>query len=188
MALAPTQQPVFYYDLGSPHCYVVAERMMSSLPVVQEWEPVRGQEIGAESPHVDRDELEHVAGTHDLLPVRWPAAWPPDAERAILAAAWAKQIGRAVAFSLACFRQVFAAGRDLGDENTVLIAAAACEMHPTALLKAIALRSTRAALGRAEQRAVAAGVRALPALQFEHRVFTGLGCIEEASSALAAMR
>ena len=48
----------------------------------------------------------------------------------MLAATYAKQFGRAVAFSLAAFRQAFAGGRDLGDEITVLIAAAACEMHP----------------------------------------------------------
>jgi 2-hydroxychromene-2-carboxylate isomerase len=186
--LAPTQQPVFYYDLGSPHCYVVAEQVMRALPVVPEWEPVRGHELGHGSAHVDRNELERIVRSHDLLPMCWPELWPPDGRRATLAAAWAKQIGRAVAFSLACFRQVFAAGRDLGDDDTILIAAAACEIHPTALLKAIELRSTQAALAHAEQRALAAGVRSLPALQFDDRVFTGPACIEEASSAMAAAR
>jgi len=32
--------PTFYYDLGSPACYMAAERIMSELPVVPEWEPV----------------------------------------------------------------------------------------------------------------------------------------------------
>ncbi len=53
----------------------------------------------------------------------------------MLAATYAKRIGRAVAFSLAAFRQAFAGGRDLADQDTILIAGAACEMHPTALLK-----------------------------------------------------
>ncbi len=66
-----------------------------------------------------------------LQPLRWPERWPPDTRTAMLAATYAKQIGRAVAFSLAAFRQAFAGGRDLGDTDTVLIAAAACEMHPT---------------------------------------------------------
>ena len=48
----------------------------------------------------------------------------------MLVATYAKQIGRAVAFSLAAFRQAFAGGRDLGERDNVLIAAAACEMHP----------------------------------------------------------
>ncbi len=42
-----------------------------------------------------------------------------------------------MAFSLAAFRQAFAGGRDLEQEGTVLIAAAACEMHPAAVLKGI---------------------------------------------------
>ena len=78
-----------------------------------------------------------------LQPLRWPSGWPPDTERAMLAATYAKRIGRGVAFSLAAFRQAFAGGRDLGDEDTVLIAGAACEMHPTALLKGIELQVTR---------------------------------------------
>ena len=53
----------------------------------------------------------------------------------MLAATYAKWIGRGVAFSLAAFRQAFAAGRDLSERDNVLIAAAACEMHPTAVVK-----------------------------------------------------
>ena len=46
------------------------------------------------------------------------------------AATFAQQGGRAVAFSLAAFRQAFAGGRDLSVTDNVLIAAAACELHP----------------------------------------------------------
>ena len=71
----------------------------------------------------------------------------------MLVATYAKRIGRAVAFSLAAFRQAFAGGRDLGDESTVLIAAAACEMHPTAVLKGIGLRSVARGARAAGERA-----------------------------------
>ncbi len=83
----------------------------------------------------------------------------------MLAATYAKRVGRAVAFSLAAFRQAFAGGRDLGDESTVLIAAAACEMHPTAVLKGVAAALVTGALQRAGERRVAAGVGALPAIE-----------------------
>ena len=53
------------------------------------------------------------------------------------AATFAQKSGRAVAFSLAAFRQAFAGGRDLAETDNVLIAAAACELHPNAVLKAI---------------------------------------------------
>jgi 2-hydroxychromene-2-carboxylate isomerase len=82
----------------------------------------------------------------------------------MLAATYAKRIGRAVAFSLAAFRQAFAAGRDLGDTDTVVLAGAACEMHPAALLKGIELRSTADALAAATERARRDGVSALPAV------------------------
>jgi predicted DsbA family dithiol-disulfide isomerase len=165
-------QPVFFYDLGSPQCYIVAETIMATLPVVPEWEPVLDRDIAGPGPaHVDREQIEEQAAELGLQPIRWPASWPPDTRAAMLAATYAKQIGRAVAFSLAAFRQTFAGGRDLSDENTVLIAGAACEMHPTALRKGIELRSTQAALAQATRRARDAGVTDLPAVQIGSRVY-----------------
>jgi 2-hydroxychromene-2-carboxylate isomerase len=173
-------QPIFFYDLGSPACYIVAERIMSELSVVPEWEPVLAACIGVDaSEGLDRGEIEGRARDHGLQPLRWPRVWPPRADEAMLAATYAKQIGRAVAFSLAAFRQTFAGGRDLGDRDTVLIAAAACEMHPTAVLKGTQLRSTVTTLERAAGRAKAAGVTALPAIAFGTEVFTGLDAIEK---------
>jgi len=102
----------------------------------------------------------------------------------MLTATYAKGGGRAVAFSLAAFRQVFAGGRDPGEEGTVLIAAAACEMHPNAVLKGIAMRSVIASLARAGGRAHNAGVRALPAIQIGAAVFSGPGALEQATGSL----
>jgi 2-hydroxychromene-2-carboxylate isomerase len=164
-------QPTFYYDLGSPRCYLLAERIMADLPVVPEWEPVLGASIGVTERDPDREAIERLADERRMQPLRWPARWPPDARTAALAATYAKHIGRAVAFSLACFRQTFAGGRDLGDEATVLIAAAACEMHPSAVLKGIGLRSVRTGLEQAGARARAAGVTSLPAIQVGDQTF-----------------
>ena len=188
--VAPEQahppQPVFYYDLGHPWCYVVAERIMSELPVVPEWQPVHGAALGCSPPPPDAGALERAIAEHGLMPLRLPAAWPPDSELAMRVATYAKGGGRAVAFSLAAFRQVFAGGRDLGDEGTVLIAAAACEMHPTAVLKGVALRSVQASLERAAERARQAGVSRLPAIQVGPEVFAGDDALERATVALAA--
>ena len=154
------RQPVFYYDLGDPACYLAAEEAVARAQVA-EWEPVLGWERG----EADRSDIERRAAELGLQPIRWPPQLPPDSREAMLAATYAKQIGRVVAFSLAAFRQAFAGGRDLGDRDTVLIAGAACEMHPAALLKAIELRSVAQALEHATATARAAGVRSLPALQ-----------------------
>jgi 2-hydroxychromene-2-carboxylate isomerase len=120
------------------------------------------------------------------MPLRLPETWPPDSELAMRVATYAKGGGRAVAFSLAAFRQAFAGGRDLGDEATVLIAAAACEMHPTAVLKGVGLRSVRASLQRAGERARRAGVSRLPAIQIGAEVFTGEDALARAVGALTA--
>ncbi len=185
---ARSTQPIFYYDLGSPQCYIVAERIMSALPVVPEWEPVLGSQIGAVDPSAERAPIERRARELELQPLRWPPRWPPDTRVAMLAATYAKRAGRAVAFSLAAFRQAFAGGRDLGDQDTVLIAAAACEMHPAAVLKGIALRSVGDALDGAGRRALEGGVRSLPAIQVGELVFEGEAAVERATVALGGPR
>jgi 2-hydroxychromene-2-carboxylate isomerase len=177
------EAPVFYYDLGSPECYLLAEQVMTALPVVPEWEPV----LSDSPPDTDRALIERLAHELGLQPVRWPARLGTDTRRAMLAATYAKRVGRAVAFSLAAFRQAFAAGRDLGDENTVLIAGAACEMHPTALLKGIGLRSVSDALAAAGERAAAAGVHELPAISVGERAFCGLGALAQAADAMGGI-
>ena len=174
-------QPVFYYELSSPACYLAAERIMAELPVAPEWEPV----LWGPVLDPDRALIEATANALGLQPVRWPNPWPPQTRTAMLAATYAKRIGRAVAFSLGAFRQAFAGGRDLGDEDTVLIAAAACEMHPTAVLKGIALRSVAGALEQATAAARAAGVPSLPAISVGERVFAGEDAIEQAAGVLA---
>lgn len=179
---------MFYYDLGSPRCYLAAETIMAALPVVPEWEPVLGARIEARRLDPRRLEIERLADELGLQPLRWPSRWPPDTRVAMLAATYAKRAGRAVAFSLAAFRQAFAAGRDLGDEDTVLIAGAACEMHPTALLRAVALGSVERALETAEDRARRAGVRSLPAIEVGGRLFEGARAVRDAASALREAR
>lgn len=165
------EQPVFYYDLADPECYLVAERVMSELPVVPEWEPVLGEPRAASAS--ERERISSRATELGIQPVRWPTQWPPDSREAMLAATYAKRIGKGVAFSLAAFRQAFAGGRDLGDRDTILIAGAACEIHPSALLKAIELRSVVEALDQAGARARAAGVKRLPAIQVGEKVLEG---------------
>ena len=184
---AAGQQPVFYYDLGDPECYLQAEQIMTALPLVPEFEPVLtaellapGSDAHAPLPEPDWERAARVALELDIQPLRRPDHWPPDTREAMLAATYAKRIGRAVAFSFAAFRQAFAGGRDLGDRDTVLIAGAACEMHPTALLKGIALRSTAEALDAANERARQARVTTLPAVQVGDSVFTELGAAARA--------
>jgi hypothetical protein len=50
------------------------------------------------------------------------------------------------------------------ERDSFLLAAAACEMHPAAVIKGAALRSTRERLDAATAEARAAGVRDVPAV------------------------
>ena len=103
------------------------------------------------------------------------------------AAVFAQQAGRAVAYSLAAFRQAFAAGRDLADLDNVLIAAAACELHPNAVLKGIELQSTKDRLKEATQEAYDRGVRGVPSVVVGDQVFWGDDRLEEAAAALTKL-
>src|SRR3954469_15721462 len=150
MAGSSTVEP-FYFDLGDPRAYVEAERLIATDPR-REWVPAR-------SDVVLRCEHEGDALREDvrlgLQPLRWPDPFPFDSELALLAATYAKSIGRIVAFSLAAFRQAFAGGHAL-DETHVLIAASACEMHPRAVLKALESGRVRAQLDEFTEMAQAA--------------------------------
>jgi 2-hydroxychromene-2-carboxylate isomerase len=170
----------FYFDLSSGDAYVAAERAHEVLGVVPEWVPILmppafrcAEEVASHREDVER----RAAG---LQALRWPDPYPPDSEFAMLVATYAREIGRCVAFSLAAFRQAFAAGRDLGDRDTALIAGAACELHPTALIKGAGLRSTRERLDAATAAAIAAGVREVPAIQIGEDVFCGTNALEDA--------
>src|SRR6187200_2904713 len=165
--------PAFFFDLASPAAYVAAERALESHPGV-EWVPILARELpGAESWEAFRcaeernialAHIERTAAEHGLQAVRWPEPFPFDSLFAMRVATYAKQIGRTVAFALAAYRQAFAAGRSLADPDNVVIAAAACEMHPAAVIKAAQLRGVDERLQDATGRAIALGVRDVPAV------------------------
>ena len=190
-------QPVFYYDLGSPYAYLAAERVNHVLPVVPLWQPILlggiwKQTGGGSWSVTDRRaegmaEVESRAAQRGLQPMRWPEPWPTPTTTAMRAATFAQQGGRAVAFSLAAFRQAFAGGRDLSGTDNVLIAAAACELHPRAVLKAIETRSVKDRLRAATEQAAARGVVGVPTVAVGDELFWGDDRLEEAASRLRSV-
>jgi 2-hydroxychromene-2-carboxylate isomerase len=190
------EQPVFYFDLGSPYSYLAAERVQRVLPVQPVWQPILlggiwqqsgGRSWGVtEEREAGRREVERRAQEYGLMPIRWPEGWPNNTLQAMRVATFAQSIGRAVAFSLAAFRQAFAAGRDLSDVDNILIAAAACELHPNAILKAMETQSVKDNLRQATQEAYDRGVRGVPTIAVGDELFFGDDRLEEAGSALSA--
>jgi 2-hydroxychromene-2-carboxylate isomerase len=190
-------RPAFYFDLGSPYAYLAAERVIGMFVErglePPEWQPVllgglfarfdRGS--WAHTPERDAGlaEVERRAREYGLPPIRWPDPFPGNMLFAMRAAIYAKQTGRTVAFALAAFRQAFAAGRDLSDPENVLIAAAACELHPAAVTKAIESTGVKEALREATDRAGDLGVRGVPSIVIGEEVFWGDDRLEDALAA-----
>lgn len=171
------------YDVGSPWCWLAGERIASVLDAVPVWQPVLAADLGSGST-IDRAAVDAAATEQGLPAPRWPDGYPFDSTVAMLAAAFAKQTGRGVAFSLAAMRQAFAGARDLSVVDNVLIAAAACELHPRAVLKAVETASVREALNAATAEAAALGVRSVPAVVAGGAVFSGPRAPEDAAAAL----
>lgn len=163
----PPDRGAFYYDFASPEAYLSAERVLQLLPFAAEWIPIRAPRAWddgfrcATEREIAQVEIERVAAKRQLQTVRWPPEGF-DSEVVLRAATYAKQIGRAVAFSLAAFRQAYAGGADLSDTDVVLIAASACEMHPRAVLQALERDAVVRALDEATAEAVARGVDSVP--------------------------
>jgi 2-hydroxychromene-2-carboxylate isomerase len=187
----------FYYDLGSPYAYLAAERISGLFTEAEleqpEWQPIL---LGGLFKRFDRDswangpgraeglaEVERRAAAYGLPPIAWPDPFPGNTLTAMRVATFAKQTGRTVSFSLAAFRQAFAAGRDLSEPDNVMIAGAACELHPRALLKAVETDVVKAALREATDGAAALGVEGVPAVAVEGEVFWGDDRLEEAVEA-----
>jgi 2-hydroxychromene-2-carboxylate isomerase len=102
---------------------------------------------------------------------------------AMRVATFAKEIGRTVAFSLAAFRQAFAGGRDLSEPDNVMVAAAACELHPKAIQVAVSRDAIKTALREATDRAGDLGVSGVPSISVGNEVFWGDDRLEDAVAA-----
>jgi 2-hydroxychromene-2-carboxylate isomerase len=182
-----TARATFYFDLGSPYAYLAAERISALFTEARleqpEWQPILlgglfkrfGRDSWANGPGRAEGiaEVERRAAAYGLPPLAWPEPWPGNTLTAMRAATFAKQTGRTVSFALAGFRQAFAAGRDLTDADNVLIAAAACELHPNAVEKAVGTDGVKRALVEATERAGDLGARGVPSVAVGERVFWG---------------
>jgi 2-hydroxychromene-2-carboxylate isomerase len=188
---------VFYYDLNSPYAWLAAERINSVLPGPPVWQPISfgfilrhsGRTPWSMGPGRDDGvaEVERRAAARGLPELRWPEAWPVGTYSLapLRAAVYAAEIGKVVAFSLAAFRQQFNAGRGLNEIDNVVLAAAACELHPNALLKAIERQTIKDRLREATEDAIELGVEGVPTVRVGDELFWGDDRLEEAAAAAA---
>jgi 2-hydroxychromene-2-carboxylate isomerase len=199
-----SSRAIFYYDFSSPYSYLAAERisgLFAEAGIEQpEWQPISFGHIlqatgrrpwsmppeGPASSHLE--EIQRRAAERGLPEVVFPDGWPVDnySLNPTRAAIYAKESGRVVSFSLACFRQAFAAGKDMSDVDNVLIAAAACELHPNAVLKGIETQSVKDRLRVATEEALARGLVGIPTVAVGGELFWGDDRLEEAIEAASA--
>ena len=74
----------------------------------------------------------------------------------------------------------------MSDVDNVLIAAAACELHPKAVLKGIETKSVKEKLRAATDRAVELGLEGIPTVAVGDELFWGDDRLEEAVNAAAS--
>lgn len=185
----------FYFDLASPLAYLAAEQVLQALPSPAQWQPVLARDLPVSDVsltsapqtewEIPGEEIELRARELGLQALRWPSLFPFDSEPAMRVATYAKSIGRTVPFAQAAFRQAFAGGHSLEDFDFVLLAAAACEMHPRAVLQSVERDSVRRELTANTALAASAGVTRVPAVRVGERVFDSDEALAEAAAHLA---
>ena len=190
-------RPVFYYDFNSPYAWLAAERINNVLPLPPVWQPISFAHVLQQSgrtpwsltggKEAGMREIERRAAERGLPAPRWIDGWPVGTYSLLplRAAVFAQQAGRVVSFSLAAFRQFFAAGRTLAELDNVLIAAAASELHPRAVTKGIESRTVKDALRAATEHALELGVEGVPTLAVGSELYWGDDKLEDVAAALA---
>jgi 2-hydroxychromene-2-carboxylate isomerase len=174
------EQPIFFYDLGSPYAWLTAERIDAVMQVETLWVPVllggifkaTGRESWGRTGRRDEGmaEIEQRAARLGLGPVRWADPWPNDGLHAMRVAAAADSRD----FALAAFRVHFVDGLALSDPNNVALAAERAGVEMT---------EDKAALRANTDRALELGVFGVPTVAVGGEVYWGDDRLDEAAAA-----
>ena len=186
----------FYYDVGSPYAYLAATRIDRVLPVPVRWQPVllgglfklTGRSSWAlgdfERRRLGMEEIERRAARYGLPPLRWPDPWPGDYLAAMRLATHAHREGRGREFALAAMRSAFADGRDLGDPDVALDAAAAAGLDSDRARAALSDQDVKDELRAATGAAHEHGAFGVPTVDAGGELYWGDDRLEDAAAAL----
>jgi len=179
----PSQQPILYYDLGSPYAYLAAERADTVLGHTPLMQPIlvggifveRGFGSWSETPQREQGiaEVEARAERYGLPPLRWPEGWPNNTLKAMRAATWAGGRGEGHRFALAAFRRAFVEGADLSRLEEIFAVAEPLGLDPDELAQAIESTEIKSALRKATEEAWARGVAGVPCIEIAGEIFYG---------------
>jgi 2-hydroxychromene-2-carboxylate isomerase len=188
----------FYFDLGSPYAYLVAERISTILPQPIEWQPILLGGIfrltGRSSWSLGDPErraagmaiVEARAQAYGLPAVRWPDPWPSDYLHAMRACTYAFKAGAGREFAMQAFRDAFQGGVDLSILANVLRAGQEAGIDSDELETAIGAPETKHALRQATDSAHALGVIGVPTIAIGRETFWGDDRLQEAAARLRA--
>lgn len=195
MSGAGGERPVLYFDLASPYAYLAVERAAGILGEEPELQPVLvgaifgyrgwGSWAGTEDRERNVAEVERRARAYGL-PLTWPPQWPVNSLLAQRAAVVAQRAGRLSPYAHAAYRAHFGAGRDLGDPEVVLDAAATAGLERETTARAVEDPEVKAALRTATDEAYASGVMGVPSIRVRGHVLWGDDRLETARIALRA--
>jgi 2-hydroxychromene-2-carboxylate isomerase len=190
------RKPVFYFDLGSPYAYLVAERIHDVLPEPIRWQPVSlgaifkvtGRSSWAMGDPERRQrgmaEVERRALAYGLPPVRWPAPWPGNYLTAMRAAIFADTKGVGREFALQAFRGAFQEGHDLSVPERVFEMARGAGLDPREVEEATSDPEIKLALREATDAAHDLGVFGVPTIAVGEDLFWGDDRLGDAASRL----
>jgi len=188
----------FYFDLGSPYAYLMAERLGEALggePVA--WQPISlgglfkangrsSWEVGDPATREDGiEEVERRVRAYGLPELRWPEPWPGNYLFAMRVATFAFRVSRGEAFALRAFRDVFQQGCDLGIPEHVLNAAEQAGIDRQKAHAATEDAQIKQALRAATEAAHARGVIGVPTLAVGDELFWGDDRLVDAAAAVA---
>jgi len=187
----------FYFDLGSPYAYLVAERMHALLPEPVEWQPIllggifklNGRSSWALGDYRRRQagmaEIERRSRAYALPPIRWPDPWPTNYLAAMRASTYAFAIGRGREFSVRAFRNAFQQGWDLSIPELVFETAEQAGLDRQALQAGSQDAEVKRTLRHATDAAAGLGVIGVPTLAVDGELFWGDDRLEDAAAHLA---
>lgn len=171
-----------FFDLSSPHTYLVAERA-ERLFAGLEWQPactgvLPAAEIGENAMRATSRRAAALG-----LPLIWPEGHPGPARGAMRVAALAADMGCAAAFVLAASRLAFCGGFDIDEPEILAEAAAAAGIGLREALAAAGDIGRDGAIERAGLSLLAAGAVQLPAMRVGMSMFCGEERLHEAAAA-----
>jgi 2-hydroxychromene-2-carboxylate isomerase len=172
----------FFYDVGCPFSYLVAERIERELGQI-DWVPVPAAALDDTARRV-RFEATRVMAERQARALRLPLVWPeqpPMAQpEAMRAATFATEHGAGPRFALAAARLAFCGGFDLEDPEILGIAAAAAAIPVSGCLAAARNPARDAVLSATAHGLRARGMRGLPVIRLGRRWFQGARSLEGA--------